>query len=381
LAAAVALLVALVSSVVASPASGQQDPRQQRDEVRKQKAAAAADIDALRADDATVQRALADLQTNITGLQGEVDDARTAEAQASAAAAEARQREADMQQRIDQLKAQLRDVAVQAYIEGGVEAQSLGDTTSGGLDDLIRSSYLRQEANRHVTLGDQLRAAEEDLALARQDAEKSAALAAQKRTEIEQRLADVTAARQQQVAFAQQVEARLDQRLSEAANLATLDQKLSDQITAQEAALAARVPKGISSAGSGGPSGSIPLTTVRGITVASSIADQLERMLAAAQADGLTFGGSGYRDSSSQWALRQRNCPDPANSPPSACHPPTARPGASMHERGLAIDFSYDGAVISSHDNPGYQWLAANAGRFGFANLPSEPWHWSVNGQ
>lgn len=381
LAAVVLVVTAVLPALAAPPASGQQNPRQQRDEVRKRKAAAAAEIDALRTDDTTVQRALADLQANITGLQGEVDDARAAEAQANAAARDARQRAADMQQRIDTLKGELRAVAVQAYIDGSVEPPAFDASPSGGVDDLIRTSYLEHEANRHIALGDQLRAAEEDLVAARTDAEKSAAVAAQKRSEIEQRLGDVKAAQAQQSAFAQQVEARLDQRLSEAANLASLDQQLSNQIAAQEAALAARVPRGVRSAGAGGPSGSIPLTTVRGITVASSIADQFERMLAAAEADGLTFGGSGYRDDSSQWALRQQNCPDPANSPPSACHPPTARPGSSMHERGLAIDFTYGGSVISSHDNPGYQWLAANAGRFGFANLPSEPWHWSVNGQ
>ena len=27
-----------------------------------------------------------------------------------------------------------------------------------------------------------------------------------------------------------------------------------------------------------------------------------------------------------------------------------------------------------------FVWLAANAGRFGFSNLPSEPWHWSTTG-
>ncbi len=47
-----------------------------------------------------------------------------------------------------------------------------------------------------------------------------------------------------------------------------------------------------------------------------------------------------------------------------------------MHERGLAIDFSNCGV----RSTPCYQWLAANAHRFGFFNLPSEPWHWSVNG-
>jgi D-alanyl-D-alanine carboxypeptidase len=51
-----------------------------------------------------------------------------------------------------------------------------------------------------------------------------------------------------------------------------------------------------------------------------------------------------------------------------------------MHERGLAIDFTYNGSLISSRSNPGYKWLAAQAGRFGMFNLPSEPWHWSTTG-
>ena len=52
-----------------------------------------------------------------------------------------------------------------------------------------------------------------------------------------------------------------------------------------------------------------------------------------------------------------------------------------MHERGLAIDFTYQGQFISTPDGPGFLWLTTNAARFGFKNLPSEPWHWSVNGQ
>ena len=51
-----------------------------------------------------------------------------------------------------------------------------------------------------------------------------------------------------------------------------------------------------------------------------------------------------------------------------------------MHEQGLAIDFTYDGRLIQSRSNAGYQWLDANAATYGFYNLPSEPWHWSVNG-
>ena len=66
--------------------------------------------------------------------------------------------------------------------------------------------------------------------------------------------------------------------------------------------------------------------------------------------------------------------------PPFLCTPPTAIPGSSLHEQGLAIDFTWGSRSIITRDNPAFQWLAANAARFGFYNLPSEPWHWSVSG-
>ena len=122
------------------------------------------------------------------------------------------------------------------------------------------------------------------------------------------------------------------------------------------------------------------MRNVRGIYVHESIADQLEALLAAAEADGIAFGGGGYRDSADQRRLRQANCPDPESSPASSCRPPTARPGQSMHERGLAVDFTYQGRIISSRSSPGFRWLDANAARFDLYNLPSEPWHWSTNG-
>lgn len=52
-----------------------------------------------------------------------------------------------------------------------------------------------------------------------------------------------------------------------------------------------------------------------------------------------------------------------------------------MHERGEAADFTYRGQIIGSRANPGFRWLKNNAARFGLYNLPSEPWHWSTNGQ
>ncbi|WP_224367358.1 M15 family metallopeptidase [Hyalangium versicolor] len=52
--------------------------------------------------------------------------------------------------------------------------------------------------------------------------------------------------------------------------------------------------------------------------------------------------------------------------------PRAARPGRSNHQRGTAVDIS-----VGSTDTLTYEWLAANACRFGFKRtVRSEPWHW-----
>ncbi|MFP5321864.1 MAG: M15 family metallopeptidase [Acidimicrobiia bacterium] len=136
-------------------------------------------------------------------------------------------------------------------------------------------------------------------------------------------------------------------------------------------------------AGEGVAEGAI--VNVAGIRIHAAIAPKLQALLAAAHADGVPLGGWGYRSTHQQIELRRKHCgPTPEDiflKPSSQCSPPTARPGASMHERGLAVDFHLAGSSISTRQSPGYQWLAANAATFGFFNLPSEPWHWSVNAQ
>jgi zinc D-Ala-D-Ala carboxypeptidase len=131
------------------------------------------------------------------------------------------------------------------------------------------------------------------------------------------------------------------------------------------------------------------LVTVGGITVASSLGPNLQALLDAARADGIVLGGSGYRSPDAQAALRRANgCPDVWTSPASSCRVPTAIPGSSEHEKGLAVDFTYQGRTIcfprpssSCQGNRAFDWLRANAGRFGLRNLPSEAWHWSTTGR
>ncbi|MCU1496839.1 MAG: mannose-binding lectin, partial [Acidimicrobiales bacterium] len=132
--------------------------------------------------------------------------------------------------------------------------------------------------------------------------------------------------------------------------------------------------------GGGTGTGGISLCTVGGITVNCAIKSQLTSLLNAARASGLVLSGGGYRDASSQIALRKAHCGTSYYAiyemPASSCRPPTARPGTSQHEIGLAIDFSN----CRYRSTACYQWLAGNAANHGFYNLPSEPWHWSTSG-
>jgi hypothetical protein len=52
----------------------------------------------------------------------------------------------------------------------------------------------------------------------------------------------------------------------------------------------------------------LELETVRGITVSTAISDQIEALMAAAEADGLDLTGHGHRDHARQIALRRAHC-------------------------------------------------------------------------
>ncbi len=119
------------------------------------------------------------------------------------------------------------------------------------------------------------------------------------------------------------------------------------------------------------------------IMVNADIAGQVQALIGAARSDGINLHGGGYRPVADQITLRIAHCGtsgfDMFEKPAGECTPPTARPGFSQHELGLAIDFTVDGAILTA-GSPGFNWMVANAGSFGLINLPSEPWHWSTTG-
>jgi hypothetical protein len=387
--------VAIGSSVDAGAVAT--DARTQRANVRAEQAKVAAQVDALEGSKAQVLAALNTLNENVRGQQATLSEARRQAETSAAVAAQAEKDAAQTTRELEALRARVAKYAVKAYVDPPGEELMRRFEAASAQEDATRNAFLNMQSRSDSDVIDQLRSTKARLEdeLARAQAAKAAAET--HAAEAEGALQSLSAAQSQQQAFAAQVRQRLDDRLSDAAYLSRLDASFGAAIAAEEAALANAVvgiPVAPPSSGGGSTtttpppsSGGVtvvphpPLTTVNGITVASSIASDLRAMMAAASAAGFNLGGYGYRDINVQIQLRRQNCgtSDYAiwQMPADSCSPPTARPGLSWHEQGLAIDFQSNGSFINSRSNPAFGWLAANAGRFGFTNLPSEPWHWS----
>lgn len=392
--------VLLVAGLVSAPAissaqRGGSNPSAEREAVRAKKAQVATQVDALKATDAQVEAALDALQANVHGQEALLAEANRAADEAQVAFVQATAAVEAKTAEIAVLRQQIRDFAVQAFVHPPADdALAALDTSDPGEAAEKRALLDIQNINAADVL-DRLKAAEEDLEVQKQLADEASQLAQEKRAAAADRLGELTSARDQQAAYAAQVQDRLDRALGESAALAELDANLSKQIAAQQAELARKAAAAAAartrSGGGGsrvtfnGQLSSVSCPSGGSITVASSIAGNLQSLLNAAYADGISMCGGGYRSSEGQIATRKANCgtSDYAiyEMPASQCSPPTARPGTSMHEQGLAVDFTCNGGgAISSQSSPCFRWLDAHAGSYGFYNLPSEPWHWSTNG-
>nr|WP_281357182.1 D-alanyl-D-alanine carboxypeptidase family protein [Cellulomonas septica] len=116
------------------------------------------------------------------------------------------------------------------------------------------------------------------------------------------------------------------------------------------------------------------VVTSTGVRVHPCLAAAVDELMLAARAEGVDLHAWGWRSREQQIALRAQNC-----SASGVCYPPTAPPGTSRHERGLALDFTVGGGVVQ-HGTDAYRWLVEHAPAYGLKNLPSEAWHWSVDG-
>ncbi len=141
----------------------------------------------------------------------------------------------------------------------------------------------------------------------------------------------------------------------------------------------AGIDMGVKEGYAGGKPYAIRICKVQNISVNAFIADEVNGLLTksgqpAPTGLGRVLVGGAFRTMQQQKDLwNSAQCYN-------RCKWPVADPGYSNHQMGLAIDFANIG--ISDRGNPKYIWLnrAENAKAYGLKNLPSEAWHWSVNG-
>jgi hypothetical protein len=381
------LLIALV--VASSLASAQETPddlREQRREVQEDAADLAVDVDALTNDIGELTAALDALHAAVDAQQAALDAT-----QRRVAAAEAAEAKADAA--IATLEAQLadtRDTLERSAVEAFVGHQ--GPNSNNAVFDSNPWQYARTEALIEFGTGDtteiidELRAVGSELEKQRGEAAARTIELDTERAEVALRVSELDAALLREEEILDAVEDRLDARLAEVQALESLDAELAAEIKAEEQ----RIADVIAARNRSNRTVTIPdnapveLATVRGIVVNVAMADNLEGFLAAMAARGYSLGGGGYRSSDSQIRLRRAHCgtSDYAiwEMPASRCRPPTARPGRSAHERGLAVDFTYQGSIIRSRSQAVFQVMAELAPAYGLSNLPSEPWHWSTTG-
>ncbi len=354
-------------------------PSAQRAAVRAERAKNALKVNALRSTDAEVSAALDALRANVEGQAALLAEANRAAAEAQAAYEHAMAAVQAKTAEIKRLRGQIREFAIQAFVHPPADdAMAALDTADPG-EAAQKRALLDIRTVNDADLLDRLKAAEEDLQIQRDLAEQASKRAEEKRAAAAGRLGELKNARDEQASYADQVHARLEHAQSEAAALEQLDAALSKKIAAEQAALAKKAgPSSRARSGGGGGTFSGSLSTVScptggSITVNSNIADKTQALLNAAP-DAINLCGWGWRSSQRQQELWDEHHCD------RGCSVPTARPGSSMHEQGLAIDFTSGGQTIQSRSSVAFRWLDANAGRYGFQNLPSEPWHWSTNG-
>lgn len=365
-----ALLVALVllGVLVPSTAGASRRDDDRRELVDRQRALIE-EMDTLDASDAELLEAIATLDVYVELQQADVAVAQDELARLMVAAAEAQRVEAEKQAEVDRLEHLMTQMAVAAYV-APPQTDSMQTMLSAGApaDAASIGVYLDVQNQRDTDIVRQLRAAREALGDQRRRAEEAEHRAEVARDDAVAHLEELTSARQESQYFRDLVQQRLGSARLESDLIGLELSQINQEMLAEARARL----------------GSNILVRVRGIQVHESLGPQLEAMLAAAEADGIVLGGGGFRTSEQQIELRRAHCGDDPVSiwekPAGECSPPTARPGTSLHEIGLAVDFTYRGATIGDHGNPAFQWLAANAYKYGFFNLPSEPWHWSADG-
>ena len=371
------------------------DRNAKRQELQQAAADATDNLDAATAEADDLIEALNKAQAAVDAQQSAFDDAERAVAETEAVLQEAQAMIVDLQARMDLEEQRLHDAVIRSYVSFGTPSGSLNVLSADPWQHSRGEALAGFATGNHIDGIDQLRKWGEELENWRNISTEAAEQAAQHRQKMLSNLDDLHEALDREAQLATAAEDRVETRLYEVQALRALDAEYAAEIENAERRIAAalarqraeeearRVEAERASARARAIANSdLQLVKVQGIWVNAIIADDTRGLLDAMKAEGFELGGGGYRSHSAQIALRRAHCGNSDwaiwQARASSCRPPTARPGRSNHERGLAIDFTYQGRIISRRNTDVYRALERIAPQFGFKNLPSEPWHWDA---
>ena len=370
-------------------AGAQQTPdelREERRSVQQDQANLEIIVNALDADVDILAEELRKLQESIDAQQAALAAAERIVADSESEEREAEQLIANIETELGETRTLLRDSVIQAFVGFG-GSRSINAVLDPNPWERVRTESLLKFGTRSTTeIIDEMRSLRAQLEAELARAAETTANLIDQRSQLQARATELTASYAEEDEALRAVEERLDARLAEVAALEELDAELAAEIEAEEQRIAEAIANRDREPGITIPDNtSVELTNVRGIVVNVSMAEQVESVLAEMEARGYSLSGGGYRSSESQIRLRRAHCGTSEYAiwqmPAYQCRPPTARPGRSQHELGLAIDFTYQGSVIRSRSSSVFQVLSEVAPQFGLFNLPSEPWHWSTTGR
>ena len=423
--------VLLMAAAASGPAAAQSDEqiieqskqiaevrKAQRQELQQVAADATENLDAATADAAELVDALNKAQAAVDAQQTALNEAERAVADAETIVAEAETRITELEEELLATQERLRKAVIESYVsfqaptgtlsvlgadpwENAREEALAGFATGSGIDDLDDLRRLGEELERwrieaaEAAAEAEVRRREANLVLADllEAVDREAALSVEAEARVDRRLVEVQLIRQQDAELAAEIEAAereiiqalARQRAAEEARRRAEEeaQRKREEEARRRAEEAGRAQEPVASVTPDGVN--FELVWVRGYEVNTQIADDVDGLVGALEAEGFDMGGWGYRNHQEQINLRRSNCGTSEwavwQQPSSTCRPPTARPGRSNHEKGLAIDFTESGRLIISRSSAVFQALQRLAPQFGLQNLPSEPWHWSVDGR
>ena len=231
----VALVAALVLSL-ASPASATTatKERQRRDAARAKRAQLAGRIDALKASDAELDRAVQAMDTQVRGEQARSDAAHQALQAAKAQESAANARLAETQAKVAAMRQQVMGRAIESYIHPS-ESKSSPIITETDLGEMSRRAALMNEvAGRDRETLDQLNATKGDLADDQQNAARARQLAEARRQLEDQTLSELRRAQADKERLQGALQARIKEYQDEADAVGAEETALSNLIRSKE---------------------------------------------------------------------------------------------------------------------------------------------------